>query len=76
MDEICPHPEKVAHRSCGAALKARESLDDPADLALRPYRCGDHWHLGHRRPSPRMQLKQSLRAGRRAAAQAARVRKR
>jgi len=44
-----PHPEKAAHSSRRAALKARTSLEHARgiDLALKPYRCGDHWHLGH-----------------------------
>jgi hypothetical protein len=74
----CPHPEKVAHKSCGAALKARESLDEPADLALRPYRCVcGAWHLGHRgNRNPTVQLKRALMAGRKANRQARRRRKR
>lgn len=46
----CPHPEKHRHRSLKAALRARESLERERgiDLALRPYRCGDHWHIGHK----------------------------
>ena len=47
----CPHPEKVAHRSFRAALKARDSLEAERgiDIALRPYRCVcGAWHLGHK----------------------------
>jgi len=51
MSRICPHPEKTAHRTKAAALKARSSLETARgiDLALKPYPCGDHWHLGHSR---------------------------
>ena len=46
----CASPEKHRHRSQRAALKARDELerDKGIDLGLRPYRCGDHWHLGHK----------------------------
>jgi hypothetical protein len=46
----CPHPEKHRHASFRAALKARDELesDKGIDLGLRPYRCDDHWHLGHK----------------------------
>lgn len=55
----CPHPEKQRHASLPAALKARESLEAERgmDLALRPYRCEDHWHLGHLRKSTRLERK-------------------
>lgn len=45
----CPHPEKQRHRSFTAALKARDHLEanEGIDIGLRPYRCEDHWHLGH-----------------------------
>lgn len=46
----CPHPEKVAHGSFNAALRARDSLETERgiDLGLRPYRCEcGAWHLGH-----------------------------
>lgn len=51
----CPHPEKDRHRNEAAALKARDSLEAVRgiDLALRPYPCGDHWHLGHRHKNHR-----------------------
>lgn len=51
----CPHPEKHAHRSFRAALKARDSLEaaDGIDLGLRPYRCPcGAWHLGHKHKTP------------------------
>lgn len=46
----CPQPEKQRHASRRAAEKALVSLEAARgiDLGLRPYRCGDHWHLGHR----------------------------
>lgn len=46
----CDHPEKQRHTSRKAALKALASLEakNGIDLTLSPYRCGDHWHLGHR----------------------------
>lgn len=49
---VCPHPEKTAHRSIKAALKARDSLEAERglDIALRPYKCPcGSWHLGHRK---------------------------
>lgn len=55
----CPHPEKQAHRSRKAAEKALASLDGAkgTDLTLRPYRCGDHWHLGHRAKAKTLEQK-------------------
>lgn len=55
----CAHPEKQRHASLPAALKARASLETEKgiDLALRPYRCGDHWHLGHKRKSTWLERK-------------------
>lgn len=46
----CLHPEKQRHPSWRAALKARDHLEanEGVDIGLRPYRCGEHWHLGHR----------------------------
>lgn len=51
LSTVCPHPEKTAHRSFRAAIKARDSLEavHGIDIALRPYRCVcGAWHLGHR----------------------------
>ena len=47
---MCAYPEKQRHPSFDAALKARDSLEQARgiDIALRPYRCEDHWHLGHK----------------------------
>lgn len=46
----CPQPDKVRYptkaRATGAQ-KAWEIRNGP-ELGLRPYKCGDHWHLGHR----------------------------
>jgi hypothetical protein len=62
----CPHPEKHRHVSQAAAWAALESLDKAGkrDLTIRPYRCGDHWHTGHKGAgSVDRQLKQALRSG-------------
>ena len=63
----CPHPEKHRHSSRRAAEKALAAFDRTgrADPALRPYKCGDHWHLGHRSGgSIETQLKRALKLGR------------
>lgn len=46
----CPHPEKHRHATEGGALKHLQKMDRTkgVDLGLRPYPCGDHWHLGHK----------------------------
>ncbi|HRD59366.1 hypothetical protein [uncultured Nocardioides sp.] len=46
----CPTPRKIRHKTHAAAvsqimsIKAREGRNDNT---LKPYRCGDHWHIGH-----------------------------
>lgn len=59
----CPHPEKHRHRSRGAAWNALASIDraEGVDLGLKPYRCGDHWHLGHSRKRSRLERLYSTR---------------
>lgn len=47
----CPHPEKRRHDTYQAAVghrRAIEKREGRIDIALKPYRCGDHYHLGHR----------------------------
>lgn len=62
---FCPHPEKAVHRTKAAALKARASVEAQhgIQVGLEPYRCGDHWHLGHRRKLSRFErrMKKALR---------------
>lgn len=64
---ICPHPEKAVHRTKAGALKARSSLEAARgiDLGLAPYRCGDHWHLGHSRKLSKFErrMKRAMRKG-------------
>lgn len=46
----CPHPDKVKYRSEKAAragVKAMRGKRDGGE-PLHTYRCGDHWHVGHR----------------------------
>lgn len=62
----CPHPEKHRHVSKAAALKHLEVMDrtKEVDLGLKPYPCGDHWHLGHRgHPPLNVAIRLALRAG-------------
>jgi len=49
----CQTPEKIPHRSKYAALVARDELERTKgiDLALKPYPCCGHWHLGHSKKS-------------------------
>jgi hypothetical protein len=74
----CPHPEKHRHVSAAAALAHRESLETARgiDLALKPYPCGDHWHIGHPKKKRQLELKQALKAGVKASRAARRRRKR
>jgi hypothetical protein len=75
----CPHPEKHRHVSCAAALVHLEVMDGAgkADLTLKPYRCGDHWHLGHKsKGSLNVQIKRALSSGRKASQTARRRRTR
>ena len=59
----CPSPEKVPHRNFRAAIKARDALEAEKgiDIALRPYRCGDHWHLGHKQKLNQLERRYSTR---------------
>lgn len=62
----CPYPEKQRHKSFPAALAARDSLEAERgiDLGLRPYRCGDHWHLGHKsKPFGKKGIQWALKSG-------------
>lgn len=63
----CAQPEKHRHKSLRAALKARDALETErgVDVALRPYKCGDHWHIGHKgMKNPKTMLARALREGR------------
>lgn len=55
----CPHPEKHRHASRKAAEKALANYDQDKgpDLGMAPYRCGHHWHLGHRRKAKTLDQK-------------------
>jgi hypothetical protein len=60
----CPRPDKDAHRSFRAAIKARDSLEAERgiDIALRPYRCVcGAWHLGHRTKTPKWMRRKAKR---------------
>lgn len=63
----CPHPEKQRHRTRKAAEKARAAVErtSSVDPGLRPYKCGEHWHLGHRGAgSLETQLRRAVKLGR------------
>lgn len=59
----CPFPDKHRHRTFNDALTARDSLEQARgiDIGLRPYRCGNHWHLGHRQDARNRRLRNALR---------------
>ena len=51
MNTPCPTPTKVKHRDRDAAwdqIMAIKAAEGHGDKYLRPYRCGDHWHTGHK----------------------------
>lgn len=74
----CPTPGKYRHADRAGAEKHLESLiaKGKADLNVRPYQCGDHWHIGHHKPDRKHQLKYALAAGRQATATTRRRRRR
>lgn len=73
----CPHPEKVAHATEAAALKALASLEAARgiDVAIRAYPCCGHWHLGHPNHGGKGALRRALADGK-ARSQAARRKRR
>lgn len=64
----CPtFPHKIVHRTRDAAQKALTSLERGGlmDQFTQVYPCGDHFHLGHRRPPSRdRQIANTLAIGR------------
>lgn len=48
--EDCPTPTKRRHKSrerAAAQILSIREAEGHVDKHLRPYRCGDHWHVGH-----------------------------
>lgn len=51
MVKPCPYPEKKRYASKRAARRGRVGIyENRADGGgqLVAFRCGDHWHVGHR----------------------------
>ena len=42
----CPTPTKTEFPSEHQAKRALRSIKNPHGV-MHPYRCGNHWHLGH-----------------------------
>lgn len=64
MATSCAWPDKYRHATEGAAWGAIRSLreDTGREAAdLRPYRCGDHWHVGHDRRALEKRIRKALR---------------
>lgn len=58
----CPHPEKRRHPTEADAW-AHATTRHPDDLTLRPYRCGGHWHVGHKSKKTSIQTAATIKAG-------------
>ena len=63
----CRWPQKYKHANEGAAWAAIKSMKAAGDYTedIKPYPCGDHWHVGHSQAALGVRIRKSLREGKR-----------
>lgn len=81
MSEPCRFPHKIKHPSEAAAWRHKDELkrefgEDMVTQWLRPYQCGDHWHLGRDWKRFNKTVRNALRVGSATSRKQTRVRKR
>lgn len=61
----CPNPQKIQHESEPVAWVHAKSLRRKgASVDVKPYRCGNHWHVGHSKESLGKRIRWALRRNR------------